>query len=83
MFGLVLIAFRVDAERRRRDPTRVPEMLDRVDAWVAEGVLNGQQLNCADFQIATSLALADYRLDVRPQMQGRPLYALIERVLPL
>jgi len=80
---LVLRAFRVTAEQRREDPRLVPELLDRVDAWIADGVLNGERLNCADFQIATSLALADQHLDVRPQMQGRPLYALVDRVLPL
>jgi|SRR5215211_5681512 len=80
---LVLRAFRVTPDQLRDDPRRVGELLDRVDAWIEGGVLNGEQLNCADFQIATSLALADCRLDMRPQMEGRPLYGLVERVLPL
>lgn len=83
MCRLVLRAFRVDAKQLRDDPRRLDEMLDRVDGWIADGVLDGEQLNCADFQISTSLALVDYRLDVRPRMEGRPLYALVERVLPL
>ncbi len=48
------------------------EVLDRVDGLIAEGVLDGEQLNCADFQIATSLALVDYRLDVRAELRPRP-----------
>ena len=62
--------------------TRVGEMLDRVDALIADGVLNGERLTCADFQIAPSLALIEYRLDVRDQLRGRPAGALTGRVLP-
>ena len=79
---MVLRAFRVTKEQIAEDATRVDELFDRVDAWIAEGVLNGDELYCADFSIATSLALVDYRVDVRPRMEGRPLYALVERVLP-
>jgi hypothetical protein len=57
-------------------------MLDRVDGLIAEGVLNGEQLNCADFQIATSLALVENRLDVRDELRRRPGAQLMERVLP-
>src|SRR5947209_19223368 len=33
-----------------RDPVReLPALLDRVDAWIGEGVLGGEQLNAADF----------------------------------
>ena len=53
-----------------------------MDGLIAEGVLGGEQLNCADFQIATSLALVDYRLDVREQLRGRPAGLLMERVVP-
>jgi glutathione S-transferase len=60
----------------------LPEMLDRVDGWVEEGILNGESLNAADLTIAPSLALLDYRLDLREQLRGRPSFALVERVLP-
>jgi glutathione S-transferase len=60
----------------------LPEMLDKVDAWIAAGVLGGPQLNAADFQIAPSIALLAYRLDLREQIEARPLGALAERVLP-
>ena len=81
--SMVLRAFKVTKEQLAEDPGRCGEMFDRVDGWIADGVLNGPELNCADFQIATSLALVDYRLDVRPRMQERPLYGLVERLLPL
>lgn len=57
-------------------------MLDRVDSWIEDGVLNGEELNIADFTIAPSLALLSYRLDMREQLAARPLYGLIERLLP-
>jgi glutathione S-transferase len=79
---LVKIAYGMTSEQFRNDRTRIAEMLDHVDALIAEGVLNGEQLNCADFQIATSLALVEYRLDVREQLHGRPAAELMERVLP-
>jgi glutathione S-transferase len=60
----------------------LPEMLDKVDAWIAAGVLGTEQLNAADFQIAPSIALLAYRLDLREQIEARPLGALAERVLP-
>ena len=64
------------------DEGRVAEMLDRVDELSGAGVLDGEQLNCADFQIATSLALVEYRIDVRRELEGRPAAALLERVMP-
>ena len=57
-------------------------MLDRIDAWIAEGVLGGTELNAADFMVAPSLALILYRPDVRPMFEGRPALALVDRLLP-
>jgi glutathione S-transferase len=82
MARAVKLAFRMTPEQLRADQTRVGEMLDRVDGLIAHGVLNGERLNCADFQIATSLALVEYRLDVRQQLRPRPAGELMERVLP-
>jgi glutathione S-transferase len=60
----------------------LPPMLDRVDAWIADGVLNGPELNVADFMVAPSLALILYRPDVRPEFDGRPALELVDRLLP-
>ncbi len=43
---------------------------------------NGPELTAADFEIAPSLALGSYRLDVREQFTSRPSWALVERLLP-
>jgi glutathione S-transferase len=57
-------------------------MLDRVDAWIAAGVLGGPKPNVADFMVAPSLALILYRPDVQPLFEGRPALELVDRLLP-
>ena len=57
-------------------------MLDKVDALIRDGVLNGPELNAADFMVASSLALILYRRDVRPMFEGRPALELVDRLLP-
>jgi glutathione S-transferase len=57
-------------------------MLDLVDAWIADGVLGGAELNAADFMVAPSLALILYRPDVMPLFEGRPSLELVDRILP-
>jgi len=56
-------------------------MLDRIDAWIDAGALNGERLYAADFMIAPSLALLCYRPDVRAEIERRPALALVDRVL--
>ena len=75
---------RVEAtdERDREHRADLPGWLDRIDGWISEGVLDGRELNAADLQLATSLALIDYVLELRPLLQGRPAGALMDRVLP-
>jgi glutathione S-transferase len=69
--------------KAERDPVaELPAMLDRIDAWIAEGVLGGAELNVADFMVAPSLALILYRPDVMPMFEGRPALELVDRLLP-
>jgi glutathione S-transferase len=56
--------------------------LDRIDAWIAEGVLGADELNAADLMVAPSLALILYRSDIRPLFEGRPALELVDRLLP-
>jgi glutathione S-transferase len=71
-----------DDEHVRQALAAMPAMLDRVDAWIADGVLGGERLNAADFQIAPSLRLAMTLDDLRPAIEGRPAGALAQRVAP-
>ena len=70
-------------ERADPDPLAdLPSLLDRIDAWIADGVLGGEQLNAADFMVAPSLALILYRPDAVPLFEGRPALELVDRLLP-
>jgi glutathione S-transferase len=60
----------------------LPSLLDRVDEWIAAGVLNAAELNVADFMIAPSLALLSYRDDLAAEIQARPCGAFLDRLLP-
>jgi glutathione S-transferase len=66
----------------RRDLAALPGLLQKVDDWIAAGVLNGPQLNAADFQIAPSLGLALTLDDLRPAIEWRPAGELAKRVVP-
>jgi glutathione S-transferase len=79
---LVARVFRANRRAEGELLTELPAMLDRIDAWIEAGVLNGEELNAADYMIVTSLALLCYRPDLRPEIEGRPSVALLDRVLP-
>src|SRR4051794_24511666 len=74
--------FAVDRSAEAELLADLPEMLDRIDTWIAEGVLGGEQLNAADFMVAPSLALILYRPDILPLLEGRPALQLVDRLLP-
>ena len=76
----VLMAFRVTKEQLRDDRERTDEILDKVDGWIADGVLNGDELRSPDLAIASSLALVEYIVALQPELRRRPLMKLIERV---
>jgi glutathione S-transferase len=71
-----------DQATERRLLDGLPALLDRIDAWIADGTLGGEQLNAADFMVAPSLALILYRPDVMPLFEGRPALELVDRLLP-
>jgi glutathione S-transferase len=85
LIGTRLIAlFIFGANSRAEEELRaaLPAQLDRIDAWIEAGVLNGEQLNAADFMIAPSLALLTYLTEIRTEIERRPSLALIDRLLP-
>lgn len=69
-------------ENVKRDLEALPGLLQKVDGWIAAGVLNGEQLNAADFQIAPSIGLMLTLDDLRPAIEGRPAGELAKRVVP-
>jgi glutathione S-transferase len=69
-------------ENVRADLAALPGMLQRIDDWIAEGVLGGERVNAADLQIATGLRLLITMRDVRPAIEGRPAGELAMRIVP-
>ena len=76
------MVFNVGSATKQEMLDELPAMLDRIDGWIAGGVLGGPQLNAADFMVAPSLALILYRPDVAPLFAGRPALQLVDRLLP-
>lgn len=60
----------------------LPDLLDRVDAYIADGTIGGSEPNAADFQIATSIGLALTLDDLKPMIEPRPAAALAYRYVP-
>lgn len=69
-------------ENVRRDLAALPGFLDKIDAWIEAGVLDGEQLYAADYQIAASLRLAMTMQDLRPAIDARPAGKLARRAIP-
>ena len=76
------VVFNVGRATDRELLADLTAMLDRIDSWIADGLLGGAQLNAADFMVAPSLALMLYRPDTLPLFDGRPALELVDRLLP-
>jgi glutathione S-transferase len=72
----------VTDDRVRDDIAAFPGWLDRIDGWIADGVLGGAQPNAADLQIAAGLRLAMTMDDLRPAIESRPAGELATRLVP-
>jgi glutathione S-transferase len=64
----------------RADLDRLPSYLDKIDGWIADGVLDGEELNAADLQIASTLNLLMALDDLAPLIEARPAGKLARRV---
>jgi glutathione S-transferase len=69
----------VNDETVRSDLGALPGHLDRIDGWIADGLLGGAPPNAADLQIGSSLALLRTKEDVRRAIAGRPCETLAEK----
>jgi len=66
----------------RADLAHLDHHLDRVDAWVEEGVIGGEEPNVADLQLGAGLALLASLGDLAPAFEDRPALALARRWFP-
>jgi glutathione S-transferase len=69
-------------DRVRAALAALPAMLDRVDAWVADGTIGGEEANAADCQIASTVRVLLAYEDLGPMLEGRPSAALATRLFP-
>lgn len=69
-----LMAFKNKAkdETAKADIAALPGQLDRVDSWIEEGILGGEQPNAADLQIGSTIRLLQSIGDIRPLIDGPP-----------
>ncbi len=70
-------------ESARADLAALGAQLDRIDGWIAEGLLGGAQPNAADLQIGSTIRLLASIGDVRPQLEGRPAERLTRYFPPM
>ena len=66
----------------RADLASLPADLDRIDDWIADGVIGGGEPNAADYQIAPSVRLPMTFDDLRPSIEGRPCGEMAMRIVP-
>lgn len=59
-------------ENVRIDLREIPEMLDQIDGYIADGVIGGEEPNAADLQILSSLWLWRSMDDLRGALDERP-----------
>jgi glutathione S-transferase len=67
----------------RADIAALPAKLDRIDAWIAEGILGDEQPNAADLQIGSTVRLLETIGDVAPLIEGRAAERLTRYFPPM
>jgi glutathione S-transferase len=75
---LMAIKNKARDENARADLAALPAQLQRIDDWIAAGLLGGQPANAADLQIGSSIRLLMSIGDVRPLIEGRPAARLAD-----
>jgi glutathione S-transferase len=80
---LLAIANHASDEQVRADLAALPGHLDRIDDWIAEGLLGGSHPNAADLQIGSSIRLLESFGDVAPMISGRSAARLSRYFPPL
>ena len=80
---LMAIGNRATDKNVQADLLALPGYLDKIDAWITEGLLGGAQPNAADLQIGSSIRLLESFGDVAPLLAGRPAERLARYFPPL
>jgi glutathione S-transferase len=75
-------AWQIDEAIVRVDFERLPHILDRLDAYVADGILDNPRLTAADFETAPLIAALLGVADLSAEVGSRPVAGLASRVMP-
>jgi glutathione S-transferase len=67
----------------REDLAALPGQLERIDGWIADGLLGGEQPNAADLQIGSTIRLLLTIADLRPLIEPHPAAALTRYFPPM
>jgi glutathione S-transferase len=67
----------------RADVAALSSQLERIDGWIAEGLLGGEQPNAADLQIGSTVRILMSIGDVRPLIEGHPAAQLTRYFPPM
>jgi glutathione S-transferase len=73
---LMAIKNKASDEAARADIEALPGHLARVEGWMQDGLLGGEQPNAADLQIGSTVRLLMTIGDVLPMIEGRPIARL-------
>jgi glutathione S-transferase len=83
MSRLLVLRNRASDEGARADLLALPGQLERIDGWIAGGVLGGEQPNAADLQIGGTIRLLLSVRDLAPLIESRPSGALVRYFPPM
>jgi glutathione S-transferase len=67
----------------RADLVALAGHLEKIDAWIAEGLLGGEEPNAADLQIGSTIRLLETIRDIRPLIEDYPAAALTRYFPPM
>ncbi len=70
-------------ESARADLAALPSQLERIDGWIAEGLLGGERPNAADLQIGSTVRLLMSIGDVTPLIERRAAASLVRYFPPM
>jgi glutathione S-transferase len=80
---LMAIKNKAREESVRADLAALPAQLERIDGWIAEGLLGGERPNAADLQIGSTVRLLATIADLRPMIDGHPAARLASYFPPI
>jgi glutathione S-transferase len=80
---LMAIKNKAREESVRADLAALPAQLERIDGWIAEGLLGGERPNAADLQIGSTVRLLATIADLRPMIDGHPAALLASYFPPI